>query len=221
MGEGGFSLIEMVIAMMVTLVIVGITLDALGLITRTQSRDQAYAREITGTQTALARLIHDLRQAKVVQSVTPNSIRFQIVVGATTWNIAYSCTASDSLGSPYTRCARTQAVAPSLPATPGATAGSLDVVHVRNGATSTFCNSTGTGPSGSVFFVSNAGIANTDGSSLICDEAYENEIASLNSPTFVQVQAQVPASGGLVKGGLAHSTVLESGTFLPNLDAGA
>ncbi len=219
--ESGFTLIELLIAMVLMLVIVGTTLTALDVLTRTQTRDQAYAQEVTSTQTVFARLLHDLRQATMFQSVTPNSIKFQMVTGASAYNVAYDCTASDSLGSPYTRCAETQALAPALPAAPGSL-GSLDIAHVKDGATATFCNTAGSAPSGSVFFVSNPNIPNTDGSILKCDEAYEREIAGLaGGPTYVQVQVSIPAKGDLMTGGLSHLTTLQSGVFLPNLDAGS
>jgi prepilin-type N-terminal cleavage/methylation domain-containing protein len=230
--QRGFSLIEALIAVAVMLIVVGATLTALDVMNRTQNRDQAYAAELISSQTAFARLIHDLRQATMfLAPVQPNSIEFQMAENGTTYNVAYTCTATDTLGSPYTRCAESQALAPAMPGAPGGTAGSLDIVHVANGNTSTFCNAAGTGPSGAVFFPSNASIANTDGSGLACDEAYEHLIAALGNPgsgsgtvyngtTYMQVQATVPASGDLSHGGLSHTTVLSSGVFLPNLDAG-
>jgi prepilin-type N-terminal cleavage/methylation domain-containing protein len=220
--QGGFTLVELLLVMSLTTVIVGVTLDALGVITRTQTRDQAYAQEINTTQAAFARLTHDLRQATAFRSVTPNAISFSMVEGGTTYNVAYDCTAADSLGSGHTRCAQSQAVAPALPAAAGSTPRSFDILHIVNGSTSTFCSADGSGQSGSVFFVSNPGIANTDGSNLACDEAYEREIASLGGgPTFVQVKVRVPASGDLASGGLTHTTVFRTGVFLPNLDAGS
>jgi hypothetical protein len=208
--------------MVLTLFIAGTTMSVLNVATQAQSRDQSYAQEVTGTQTALARLIHDVRQATAFSQVSPNVIQFQMVVGANTYNVRYDCTASDSLGSAYRRCARTQAVAPAAPATAGSVAGALDIQHVANGTVSTFCTPTGSGTSGSVFFISNPTIPNTDGSLLACDEAYENLIGpQLKTPTYVGVQVNVPASGDLVRGGLNHQTVLSSGTFLPNSDSGA
>jgi prepilin-type N-terminal cleavage/methylation domain-containing protein len=216
----GFTLVEMLVAIAVALVIFGATLSALEVMTRAQSRDQAYAAEVTGTQTTFARLIHDLRQASLFTSVTANSVSFQMVVGSATYNVAYNCAAADSLGGSYTRCARTQAVAPATPAAPGATTSSFDIQHMANGRISTFCNAGGTATSGSVFFPANPNVANTDGSGLACDEAYEREIASLQ-PTSLLVHVQVPASGDLRSGGLTHQTVLSSAVFMPNLDAGS
>jgi Tfp pilus assembly protein PilV len=223
-GEHGFTLIEL-LSVMVTMLVVTIgTMTALGVVTNTQTRDQAYAQEVTATQTAQARLIHDLRAATQILLVSPTKLEFQLPVSGTTYNILYNCTAADSLGSGYTRCARTQAPAPTIPPAAGALAGSLDIQHIYNNASrgyGAFCKSDGSAPSGSVFFVSNTNIPKTDGSNLACDEAYENEIAGLAAPTYVQVQVQVPASGSLVSGGLQHLTVLSTGAFLPNLDAGA
>lgn len=220
--EHGFTLIEILIAMVLTLFIAGTTMTVLNVATQAQSRDQSYAQEVTGTQTALARLVHDLRQATAFSFVSPSVVQFQMVVNGSTYNVRYDCTASDSLGSAYRRCARSQALAPTAPAAAGSTAGALDILHVANGTVATFCNPLGTATSGSVFFISNPTIPNTDGSTLACDEAYENLIGpQLKVPTYVQVQVNVPASGGLVRGGLNHQTVLKSGAFLPNSDSGA
>jgi len=220
--QAGFGLIELLIVMAMLIVIVGATLSAMESMSSDQTRDQSYARELTNTQTALARLVHDLRQATSFQSIAPNSITFQLVANGTTYNVEYNCTAPDSLGSAYTRCARTQAVAPATPPSAPATAGSLDIQHIANGNINTFCTADGSGPSGSVFWVDNPNIANTDGSTAACDEAFEQEIGpQLHVPTFVQVLVQVPASGDQAKGGLTHLTTLKSGAFLPNSDSGA
>lgn len=222
--EQGFTLIELLVVLVVMIVVLFATLAALGSATTTQTRDQAYAQEVTATQTALARLVHDLREATQVLLVTPSKLEFQLSVNGTVYNVLYDCTPADSLGTGYTRCARTQATAPTTPPAAGSVAGSLDIQHIYNNAAhgySTFCKSDGSAPSGSVFFVSNSNIPNTDGSNLACDEAYEDEIAGLAAPTYVQIQVEVPASGDLVSGGLNHLTVLSTGAFLPNLDAGA
>lgn len=220
--ERGYTLVEMVVAMAIVIPITFATFALLEAATRSQARDQSYAQEVTSTQTALARLTHDLRQATSFQLVSPNAIQFQLVANGTTYSVRYDCTASDSLGSSYRRCARTQAVAPSAPPAASSTPGALDILHVANGTIATFCNTLGTAPSGAVFYFSNPTIANTDGSGLACDEAYEQLIGpQLKTPTYVQVLVRVPASGDQIRGGLTHQTVLESGAFLPNSDAGA
>jgi prepilin-type N-terminal cleavage/methylation domain-containing protein len=220
--EEGFTLVELLVAIAIFIVITSATLAVLDVAARSQSRDQAYAQEITGTQTALARAVHDLRQATAFQQVSANVVQFQVVANGSTYNVKYDCTAPDSLGSSYTRCARTQAVAPASPPAAGSAAGGLDIQHITNGGINTFCKADGSGPSGAVFFVSNPSINNTDGSTLACDEAYENEIGpQLKLPTFVQVLVKVPASGDLAHGGMTHLTVLKSGAFLPNSDSGA
>jgi Tfp pilus assembly protein PilW len=220
--QRGYTMIDMLVGMTLTLIIAGATMTLLESVTRTQSRDQNYAQEITNTQTALARLVHDLRQASSFSLVSPNVLQFQMVANGTAINVRYDCTASDSLGAAYRRCARTQATAPASAPTAGTALGAGDIQHVSNGTLATFCNASGTAASGSVFFISNPTIANTDGSLLACDEAYENLIGpQLKTPTYVAVQVNVPASGGLVRGGLSHLTVLKSGTFLPNSDSGA
>jgi prepilin-type N-terminal cleavage/methylation domain-containing protein len=221
-GQHGYTMIEMLVGMTLTLFIAGATLTLLEAATRAEGRDQSYAQEITSTQTALARLVHDLRQARSFQQIAPNAIQFQLTTSGTTYNVRYDCTATDSLGSAYRRCARTSAVAPTAPPAYGANLGSLDIQHVANGSISTFCNIGGSAQSGSVFFISNPSFPNTDGSGLVCDEAYETIIGTqLMDPTYVQVLVRVPASGDLTNHGLTHTTALQSGAYIANLDPGA
>ncbi len=202
------------------MVIVSATLNVLQAASKAQSRDQNYAQEITNTQAALARLMHDLRQATGFQLITPTAIQFTTVSGSTTYNVKYDCSAPDTLGSPYTRCARTSAVAPAAPPAYGSKAGSLDIQHVLNGTSSTFCNAGGTAQAG-VFLVSDSTTPNTDGSNLACDETYAYNIAALTvHPNYVQVMVKVPASNDLKTGGMTHQTVLTSGAFIPNLELG-
>lgn len=224
--EAGFTLIEMLVAAVLTIVIASAALVLYDTASDTEKKNVAYGLEINSTQGALATLLHDLRGAVAINSVGPGVLSFQMIANGTTYNVQYDCSAQDSLGSPYTRCARTQAVAPALPSAAGSTAGTLDIQHVYNnpsntagGSFATFCNTGGTASSGAVFFVSNSTVANTDGSGLACDEAYEDVVAA--HPIYVQVRVQVPASGDLTSGGLKHYTVLQGGTFLPNLDAGS
>jgi type II secretory pathway component PulJ len=65
--ERGYTLIEMVVAMAIVIPITFATFALLEAATRSQARDQSYAQEVTSTQTALARLTHDLRQATSFQ----------------------------------------------------------------------------------------------------------------------------------------------------------
>jgi hypothetical protein len=156
--------------------------------------------------------------------VTPSKLEFQMPSGSSTLTVLYDCTASDSLGSGYTRCARTQSTS-GLPPAASSSPGTVDIQHVHNNGANgftTFCNSGGTGQSGAVFFVANSNFARTDGSTAACDEAYEQEIGSVaDGAQYVQVQVQVPASGARTTLGRSHMTVLSTGVFLPNLSAGA
>jgi prepilin-type N-terminal cleavage/methylation domain-containing protein len=220
--EGGFTLVEMLVTLVIFLVIIGSTLTLLVAATRAQKRDQSYAQEIASTQASLSRLVHDLREAISFQLVSPNAIQFQMMSGSTTYNVKYDCTAADTLGSAYRRCARTQAAAPTAPPAAGSSPQNLDIQHVANGTISTFCDTTGSAQSGSVFFVTNPAIPNTDGSTLACDEVYEQLVGSqLKIPSYVQVLVRVPASGDQSSGGMTHQTVLASGAYLPNSDAGS
>src|SRR5947209_13567964 len=219
----GFTLIEILIVMALMLVVASATMAALTGATAAQSRDQAYGDEVTSTQAALTRLTHDLRQATAITQVTPSALQFQILLGGLTYNVRYDCSAADSLGGSYRRCARTSAPASGTLPSPGSKAGPNDIQHVANGTSATYCNTGGTAQNG-VFVLANPAVINTNGSGLACDEAYETILANqltLIAPTYLQVMVKVPASGDKTGGGLSHQTVLQSGAFLQNLDSGA
>jgi hypothetical protein len=221
-GDEGVTLIELLVATALTLVIAGAAMTALLAGNRSESRDEAYSAELTSSQTSLARLTHDLRQATSIVTAQPNVIEFLMPLhqGSTLVmvDVRYDCTASDSV-SGLTRCARTQAVSPASPSTPPATAGSSDIQHVQNGMITTYCKSDGTAASGSVFFYGNPSTTNPDSNPPACDENYQNLVAQ--RPSYVQVLISVPASGGLTAGGMSHSTVLSSGVELRNWNLGA
>lgn len=225
-------LIEMLVGMSIFLVVMAAIMVAFQGTTRAQQRDEYYAREIQSAQSALARMVHDLRQAiSFPTAVQPGVIEFQMQQGGTTYNVEYNCDAPDTLGSPYTRCARTVAVAPAAPPAPGATPGPEDIQHVWNNPLNTsgalsgenytsFCNTGASGPSGSVFFVENPNTPNPDTSPPACDETYELIVAA--DPDYVQVRLEVPAGGDQTDSNkLTHMIVLQDGTYLPNIDQGA
>jgi type II secretory pathway pseudopilin PulG len=230
--EAGFMLVEALVALSLFLVVVGAITTVISASANTQARDQSYGNEIQTSQTALAKLVHDLRAAESPVIVGPGTIQFRLVVGnnsggSTTYNVKYDCTAPDTLGSPYSRCARTQAIYPSAPPAYSSTAGGSDIQHVWNNPTNTsdlasgndysaFCKSDGSGPTGSVFFAQNYTIANTDSSPPACDQTYQLIVAG--APDYVQIRVQVPASGDQTRNGLKHFIVLNDGTYLPNLD---
>jgi len=236
--ERGFTLIEMLVGLTLTLVVVTGAAVALQATTRTQNRDQAYQEELQSAQVGVARLIHDLREATSFSltpgagptAVAPGVIEFQLPQGGQTWNVEYNCNAPDTLGPPYTRCARTQALAPNLPPAAGATPGPQDIQHIWNNPSNTndlaagydygaFCTTNGSAQSGSVFFVQNPNTANPDSNPPACDQTYELIVAQ--SPDYVQVKVEVPAGGDLSSSALRHLVVIQDGAYLQNIDQGA
>ncbi len=151
--------------------------------TREQQRDQAFGQEVASTQTALARFTHDLRSATKIISAGPNAIEFLLRdASGVNYDIRYDCSAADSLGGSFRRCARLQSLYPAaLPAVP-ASAGSLDIQHVANGSIAAYCNGTGTLSAGSVFFYADPAVPDTTPTPPACDESYEDTIASLAPP---------------------------------------
>jgi prepilin-type N-terminal cleavage/methylation domain-containing protein len=231
-GEDGFTLIELLVAMAVFVVVIAASTTVMVSATNSQVRDQAYSSEVQTSQTALSRLVRDLRDAEAPVTVTPGTIQFRLVVAGsggstTTYNVKYDCTAPDTLGSPYTRCARTQAQAPNSPPAYSSTPGEDDIQHIYNNPNNTndltsgndysaFCTTTGSGPSGSVFFAQNPNIADTNATPPACDQTYQLIVAS--APDYVQVRIQVPAAGDQSAHGIKHYIVLSDGAYLANLD---
>ena len=218
-GQAGVTLVELLVVTSMMVLVVWAAMTLLITSSRDQSRDQAYAQEISSTTSAMARLAHDLRQATKVVSASPNSIEFLMPVSGSTavYDIKYSCTATDTRGAGYTRCARVQSTYPAPLPQVGSTAGSADIVHVSNGAISTYCTANGSAPSGSVFFFQNAVTPDTTPGAAACDESYVARIA-LN-PTYVGLRVVVPAAGDVVRlAALTHSTVLQDGAYMRNLD---
>ena len=134
LAESGFALMELLAALVVGIVLMSATFAALNSTTKAQIRDQAYAQEVTATQTALARMVHDLREATEIR--VRDAVQGRVPDAADrrqTYTVLYDCTASDTLGSGYTRCARTQTTSGSLPAA-GSKPGTEDVQHIYNNA---------------------------------------------------------------------------------------
>ena len=226
--QSGFTLVELLISMLVLLLALIPIFDSLVIGRQTENRDANYADELQTADVAMTRLIHDVREASSFQTVTPGLLKFQVTQNGTLYNVSYDCTASDSMGAPYTRCARTQAVAPTPAPAATSAVSDLDIQHVYNNPTNTtggnefatYCNATGTGLSGSIFFPENGNTANTDGGGLACDEAYEDLVAAL--PTYVQIRLMLPANGGqTTQGGYQHLIVLKGGAYIPNSDSGS
>lgn len=193
--EGGWSLIELLVAMVATVFVTVGIFSALEQATRVDARDTEWALSLQQERTGLQRMASELGQAFSIQGATANSIDFTVTEGGTSEQVYYECDVAQT-GTSYRECVRLQAaVGASLPAL---STGAPIVQNLVNGTTSD-----------PVFSFYNG------------SESAQDMI----SPNFVQLKIEVAAAGYTNSiqsyAGLQHTTVLEDGVNLRNLSLGA
>jgi prepilin-type N-terminal cleavage/methylation domain-containing protein len=130
--QGGFTLVEMMVAAALSTVVVGATMSALETSQRTQARDTEWGLVLQEGRAGLARMVREIRQAYSIRSATENSLDFYATFGGVDYEIYYACNVSQA-GTEYDRCVRLQAeVGKSLPAL---STGQTIVRYVVNGTT--------------------------------------------------------------------------------------
>jgi Tfp pilus assembly protein PilV len=116
--SAGFTLIEVLIAGVAAVVVLGATLGLLISSLNVQTRDSEWALALQEDRAGLARMVRDIRQATTIEEEQKGAIVFLAVVGGTQWRIKYTCAVAQS-GTPYsyTKCVRLAAeVGKALPA---------------------------------------------------------------------------------------------------------
>ncbi|HEX3693661.1 MAG TPA: prepilin-type N-terminal cleavage/methylation domain-containing protein [Solirubrobacteraceae bacterium] len=129
-GEGGFTLVEMLVAATLSTIVVGATMSALEVAQRTQARDTEWGLVLQEGRAGLGRMIREIRQAYSIRSATENSLDFYATFGGVDYEIYYACNVAQT-GTEFNRCVRLQAeVGKSLPAL---STGQTIVRYVVNG----------------------------------------------------------------------------------------
>jgi prepilin-type N-terminal cleavage/methylation domain-containing protein len=113
--QGGFTLIEMMIAASLTLLVLGATLTVFESSQRIQIRDAEYALAMQEGRTGLQRIAREVRQAYKVESAGENELEFLIKFGSSSYKVYYKCNVEEA-GTGYDKCVRlSAAVGSSLP----------------------------------------------------------------------------------------------------------
>ena len=120
--EGGFSLLELLIASVTAVTILTAVFALLQSSQLVQARDSEWALVLQEDRASLARMVREIRQA--TELVEPSSggtassaLVFKATIGGKKWKIKYECNLTQS-GTSYTECVRYAAEGenPALPA---------------------------------------------------------------------------------------------------------
>lgn len=115
--EGGFTLVELLVALVAALVVFGATLSLLVPSQRVQARESEWALALQQDRVGLAQMVHDIRQASTIEEAKSSAMVFLATLGGKSWQIKYQCNVSQA-GTTYTQCERLAAeVGKSLPGT--------------------------------------------------------------------------------------------------------
>jgi Tfp pilus assembly protein PilW len=105
--DGGYTLIELLIASAMAVVVLGTTVVLLGASQRVQARDTERALVMQEGRAGLGRMAREIRQASTIEEseAKANSIVFNATLGAKNWQIKYDCNVAQT-GTTYTECVR-------------------------------------------------------------------------------------------------------------------
>lgn len=190
--QGGFTLIETIMAAALSTIVVGSAMSALELSQRTQSRDTEWAEVIQEGRTGLARMVREIRQAYSIRATSESSLDFYATFGGTDYEIEYACDVKEPDHPSYYECVRVQAeVGKTLP-TPSASTGAAIIRYVLNGT-------------------------EADEKDPIFKEFSPNAIA----PDLVTIKLVLPAAGTLKLAGaktLTHQVILTNNAYIRDMN---
>src|SRR3954454_889102 len=104
--EGGFTLVELLVAAGLMLVVVGAALALLDSSNTIAARDQERTHAIREAQVGVHDMTKELRQAFSIVSSSPYSIEVHVLRGGSDRDVTYDCTGTSSAGPPLGQCVR-------------------------------------------------------------------------------------------------------------------
>jgi type II secretory pathway pseudopilin PulG len=128
--EGGFTLVELLVALVAALVVFGATLTLLVPSQRVQARESEWALVLQQDRAGLAQMVYDIRQASELKETQASAVVFRATLGGKPWEVEYKCNVSQPKYPQFTQCERLAAEVPAaLPST-----GTVVTTYMRNGA---------------------------------------------------------------------------------------
>jgi type II secretory pathway pseudopilin PulG len=104
--EGGFTLVELLVAAGLMLVVVGAALALLDSSNTIAARDQERTHAIREAQVGVQSMTRELRQAFSIVSSSPYSIEVHVLRGGADRDVTYDCSGTSSAGPPLGQCVR-------------------------------------------------------------------------------------------------------------------
>lgn len=128
--DAGASLAEVLVVCTMLAGVSGALLSVLDTAASTVPRDVEWTHAVTESRTGLHRMVREVRQASVINGVTPNRIDFDTAISGTERRVMYACDVpGETVG--LRRCMRVESA--SGTALPAATTGQTIVARVQNG----------------------------------------------------------------------------------------
>jgi prepilin-type N-terminal cleavage/methylation domain-containing protein len=103
--EGGFTLVEVLVASSVALVMFAATMTLLESSTQIQARDTEWALTLEQDRAGPSRMVREIRAATRVEEAKASSIVFVEPIAGTSWKIKYECVVVET-GTAYNECVR-------------------------------------------------------------------------------------------------------------------
>src|SRR4051795_8838014 len=104
--EGGFTLVELLVAAGLMLIVVGAALALLDSSNTIAARDQERTHAIREAQVGVQSMTRELRQAFSIVSSSPYAIEVHVLRGGADHDVTYDCTGTSSAGPPLGQCVR-------------------------------------------------------------------------------------------------------------------
>jgi type II secretory pathway pseudopilin PulG len=104
--EGGFSLVELLVAIGLMLIILGAVLALFESSNRIAARDQERTHAIREAQVGVYSMTKELRQAYSIVSSSAYLIEVHVLKNGAAHDVTYDCTGTSSAGPPLGQCVR-------------------------------------------------------------------------------------------------------------------
>ena len=105
--EGGFTLMEMLVSMLILTVVVGAIMSALVFTQKTETRDANYTFAQNDARSQLDGMVSQIRQAWNIVSSGPNFVDMDVNLNGTSYQVYYECDIPQP-GTSYNECVRVQ-----------------------------------------------------------------------------------------------------------------
>jgi len=132
-GQEGFTLIEMIVGVALTVLVVGLLTTPVVLATRHQVSDSNYTWAQQRARTGLNEIVRQVRQSWQILSATPNAVDLNVTQAGVSDEVYYECDVPQP-GTQYHECVRV--TAPVGSALPSLSTGTVVITNLLNGTAS-------------------------------------------------------------------------------------